>query len=209
MSTIDPSRLVDVETSATFRALTQQNFEVLAEDTAKRVATYQSGSPTTVIGPPTSGARVLDEFWRDALCGEWRCTVAGTPGTWIQIRPAAVSADPSSGTIPTGYLIWNTTTGQIKIHAGSYSWTSVPESLCLALAGGTMNDGANVAVGTTTGSQIGTAAGQKVAFHGATPVVQAAHIADPSGGATIDSEARTAINAILLVLEGKGIVAEG
>jgi len=61
------------------------------------------GSPTTIIGPPTAGARVLNEFWRDALGGEWVCTVAGTPGTWMQIRPAAVTADPSSGTIPTGY----------------------------------------------------------------------------------------------------------
>jgi len=62
------------------------------------------------------------EFWRDGLGGEWRCTGAGTPGTWIQIRPAAVTADPSSGTIPTGYLILNVATGHIKRHAGGYVW---------------------------------------------------------------------------------------
>jgi hypothetical protein len=33
----------------------------------------------------------------------------------------------------------------------------------------------------------------------------AAHIADPSGGAIVDSEARTAINAILVVLENLGL----
>jgi len=44
---------------------------------------------------------------------------------------------------------------------------------------------------------IGTTTTQKLAFWGATPVVQPAHIADPSGGATVDTEARTAINAIL------------
>ena len=76
----------------------------------------QNGSPTTVIGPPTSGARVLNEFWRDALGGEWVCTVAGTPETWIQIRLAAVTADPSTGTIPTGYPILNVTAGHIKRH---------------------------------------------------------------------------------------------
>ena len=86
------------------------------------LATHQNGSPTTIIGPPTSGARVLTEFWRDALGGEFRCTGAGTPGTWLQIRPAAVTADPSSGTIPTGYLILNVTTGHIKRHAGGYAW---------------------------------------------------------------------------------------
>ena len=117
-----PSRLSDVENSAYFKEVCQDNFEVLAEEIAKRVATYQNGSPTTVVGPPTSGARVLNEFWRDALGGEFRCTVAGTPGTWIQIRPAAVAADPSSGTIPTGYLILNVTTGHIKRHAGGYVW---------------------------------------------------------------------------------------
>lgn len=36
---------------------------------------------------------------------------------------------------------------------------------------------------------------------------QAAHIADPTGGATTDAEARTAIAAILNALEGVGIVA--
>lgn len=36
---------------------------------------------------------------------------------------------------------------------------------------------------------------------------QAATIADPSGGATVDAEARTAINAILLALENVGILA--
>jgi len=47
-------------------ALVQDNFEVLAEGVPKRVATYQNGSPTKIIGPPTSGTHVLDEFWRDA-----------------------------------------------------------------------------------------------------------------------------------------------
>jgi hypothetical protein len=37
-----------------------------------------------------------------------------------------------------------------------------------------------------------------------TPIVQRAHIADPSGGATQDSEARSAINSILATLEAFG-----
>lgn len=67
------------------------------------------------------------ESWRDALGGEWVCTVAGTPETWMQIKPAAVTADPSSGTIRTGYLILDVTTGHIKRHADGYVWT-VPEA---------------------------------------------------------------------------------
>ncbi|MBK9137389.1 MAG: hypothetical protein IPM17_01255 [Verrucomicrobia bacterium] len=122
MSTITPSHLNDVSDAATFLALVQSNFAILAEEIAKRVATYQNGSPATIIGPPTSGSRVLNEFWRDALGGEFRCTLAGTPGTWIQIRPAAVTADPSSRAIPVGYWSWNVTSGHLKRHAGGYVW---------------------------------------------------------------------------------------
>ena len=40
-----------------------------------------------------------------------------------------------------------------------------------------------------------------------TPVTTQTHIADPSGGATTDTQARTAINAILDVLEAYGLTA--
>jgi hypothetical protein len=40
------------------------------------------------------------------------------------------------------------------------------------LAGGTMTDGANIVLGTGTGTQIGTAASQKLGFWGATPGIQ-------------------------------------
>ena len=77
--------------------------------------------------------------------GVFKCTVAGTPGTWKQILPAAVTADPSSGTIPTGYLILNVTQGTLKRHAGGYSWETI--------------------VGATGG---------KIGFYGVTPVTQPA-----------------------------------
>lgn len=86
------------------------------------MATYQNGRPTTIIGPPTSGVRVLNEFWRDAFGGGWRCTGAETPGTWLQIRPAAATADLSSVTIPVGCQILNVTTDRIKRRVGGYVW---------------------------------------------------------------------------------------
>jgi hypothetical protein len=123
MATIAPHpRLKDVENAANFITLTAANFEVIAVELAKREPTYPYGSPTTVTGPPTAGARVLNEFWRDALGGEFRCTAAGTPGTWTQIRPAAVTADPTTGMIPVGYLILNMASAQLKQHQGSYVW---------------------------------------------------------------------------------------
>ncbi len=106
-------------------ALTETNFEILTAEVFKQEPTYVSGVPTTTIGPPTTGSHVLDEIWKDALGGVFKCTVAGTPGTWKQILPAAVTADPSSGTIPTGYLILNVTQGTLKRHAGGYSWETI------------------------------------------------------------------------------------
>jgi hypothetical protein len=41
---------------------------------------------------------------------------------------------------------------------------------------------------------------------GATPVVQQAAIVDVTGGATIDSQARTAVNSILSTLRNYGII---
>ena len=82
----------------------------------------QDSTSSPIIGPPTSGAHVQHEFWRDALGGEFRCTGAGTPETWMQTGLAAVTADPSSGTIPTGYLILNVTSDHIKRHTGGEVW---------------------------------------------------------------------------------------
>lgn len=44
-------------------------------------------------------------------------------------------------------------------------------------------------------------------YDGTTPVIQATKISDPSGGATVDAEARTAVNAIIDALEGIGVSA--
>ena len=88
---------------------------------------------------------MLSELWKDSLGGVFKCTVAGTPGTWKQTLQAAVTADPASGTIPTGYLILNVTQGTLKRHAGGYSWETI--------------------VG---------AAGGKIGFYGVTPVTQPA-----------------------------------
>lgn len=49
--------------------------------------------------------------------------------------------------------------------------------------------------------------GAGLGLFGVAPAAQSAHIADPSGGATIDAEARTAIDAILVVLESYGLTA--
>jgi len=71
----------------------------------------------------------------------------------------------------------------------------------------TVFDGANFALGTTTGTKFGTGTNQKLAFYNATPVDQPVTVADPTGGVTQDAEARTAINAIIDRLQELGLIA--
>jgi hypothetical protein len=137
--------LHDVSNLADFVVLTETNFEVLTAEVFKQEPTYLSGVPTTTLGAPTFGSHILNEIWKDTLGGVFKCTVAGTPGTWKQILSAAVTADPATGTIPAGYMILNVTQDTLKRHAGGYSWETI--------------------VGATGG---------KVGFYGATPVTHPA-----------------------------------
>lgn len=50
-------------------------------------------------------------------------------------------------------------------------------------------------------------ASASIGFYGSAGATRAAHIANPAGGGTIDAEARTAINAILVVLENLNLTA--
>lgn len=121
-------RIGDIEGTGDPVSVAQTNFEILDLEGQKIVATYQSGVPNTVNGPPTSGTFVLDQLWKDALGGWWRCTVAGTPGTWRQEKAAIVASEPSSGTIPADYLIEDASASfQRKVHTGlnTYKWRPV------------------------------------------------------------------------------------
>ncbi len=77
----------------------------------------------------------------------------------------------------------------------------------VGLSGITMADAKDIIANTVTGTKIGTAITQKFGFWDAAPVVQPLHIADPSGGVTVDAEARTAINAINAMLASTGLTA--
>ena len=61
--------------------------------------------------------------------------------------------------------------------------------------------------GTLRGLNIGDAATALLGFYGATPVDQPATVTDPTGGGTIDAEARTAIEAIIDRLQELGLIA--
>lgn len=67
-------------------------------------------------------------------------------------------------------------------------------------------DGRNIQLGETNGTMIGTSTTQKLGFFGSDPVEQQPAVSDPSGGGTVDSQARTAIIAIKSELENYGLL---
>lgn len=118
----------------------------------------------------------MGDFWRDQNRAEFVCTVTGTPGTWRQTAPATVTADPASGTFPTGYLIVNTTDGGLKRHAGGLSWETL----------------------------FGAAASSKVGFHGAVPTPQRAD--PNQATATDLASVITLANELRAALVGEGLI---
>jgi hypothetical protein len=82
------------------------------------------GTVTVNLGGPTAGDHVEGELWVDASLGVWRCTVAGTPGTWIQIQSAVVAAAPV-GTIPNNYLITIPTSQWAQFYYDGAAWQPV------------------------------------------------------------------------------------
>ena len=71
----------------------------------------------------------------------------------------------------------------------------------------TINTAAGSAGGTKRGLQICSATTDELGFFGATPVDQPATVADPSGGSTVDTEARAAIAAVIDRLQELGLIA--
>lgn len=61
--------------------------------------------------------------------------------------------------------------------------------------------------GTLRGVKIGSATTSLLGFYGVTPVDQPATVTDPTGGLTVDAEARTAINAIIDRMQELGLIA--
>lgn len=68
-------------------------------------------------------------------------------------------------------------------------------------------DGRNIQLGKGAGTQIGTETTQKLGFYGQTPTAKGGVVNAPSGGLTVDTEARTAINAIISRLQTVGLIA--
>ena len=94
--------------------------------------------------------------------------------------------------------VYNTYTSDTSYERLSVEWAS---NIC------TITTQKGSAGGTLRGLKIGDAATALLGFYGVTPVDQPATVTDPTGGGTIDAEARTAIEAIIDRLQELGLIA--
>ena len=98
------NHLLQITGAADRTAGAQTNFETLDASRCFALTPSKVGGVATVNpGPPAAGKHYLGELWTDVNCATWRCSVSGTPGTWQQIAPAVVDADPAG--VPDGYVI--------------------------------------------------------------------------------------------------------
>ena len=112
-------------------------------------------------------------------------------------RDAASVLALRTGTTAQTFRLYKTYTDASNYERGFLRWASNVFEIGAEAAG----------TGTLRGLKIGTATTSLIGFYGVTPVDQPATVTDPTGGLTVDAEARTAINAIIDRLQELGLVA--
>jgi hypothetical protein len=108
-------------------AVSETNFQRLDNSLAFMLTPSDTldGDPTDVLGPPAEGAFVLHQLWVDSLGAIWRCTLAGTPGTWIQVQAAVVEDVDGLAAIPNNYLIVTPSQRWAQFYYDGANWQPV------------------------------------------------------------------------------------
>ncbi len=87
-------------------AVTETNNETLDRSLAfARNPSLIDGVATTDLGAPTVNEHYEGEVWVDSLGAIFRCTAAGTPGTWLQVAPAVILTADLPADAPDNYLV--------------------------------------------------------------------------------------------------------
>ena len=134
----------------------------------------------------------------DFAFGWGNSTTAPTGGDTFLRRDAAGTLAQYNGANAQGYRLYNTFTSTNSFERLGIRWSS-NECIIDTEIGGSG--------GTLRGIKIGSATSSLLGFYGATPVDRPATVADPTGGGTVDAEARTAINDIIDRLQELGLIA--
>lgn len=123
---------------------------------------------------------------------------SGTSSWTVLESRAAHVLEQRNGTNAQRVEIYNTFTTATSLERLSIAWSG---NVC------TIETEAGSAGGTLRGLKIGGASTSLLGFYGATPVDQPATVSDPSGGITVDTEARAAIAAVIDRLQELGLIA--
>ena len=141
-------------------------------------------------------------FSTDGLClGTAQLGFASGPAQVIDVslrRDAAGVLAQYNGTNAQTFRLYNTFTSSTNFERLNLRWAS--NEFILDAEKGSVG-------GTLRGVKIGSATTSLLGFYGVTPVDQPATVTDPTGGLTVDAEARTDINAIIDRLQELGLVA--
>lgn len=207
-------RIVAIEASL-------DGLQVQQDATSNEVQQGQTGAVTLANQPPeplapTAQAGRIDEASRRdhrhpfPTAAEVGADPAGTAAAAVAAHVAAVDPHTQYLTAAEGAAAFDAL-GAASAAVTAHEAASDPHAQYLTAAEG------NAAYVGLTGDQ--TVAGNKtfsgdlahtgtnLGLYSATPVPQASAIADASGGATVDAEARTAINAILAAIRAIGLIA--
>jgi hypothetical protein len=152
-----------------------------------------------------TSARALLTF-----AGSASITCAASSTTYIGILENGTVHQSTSGWPSTAHvrLAVVTTDGTKVLTIEDQRWSPYVHGVetHLALAGGTMAEGANIVLGTTTGTKIGTATTQKLGFYNATPVVKQAGIDAATGTATRTTFATGSVTTTQLAERVKALI---
>jgi hypothetical protein len=134
----------------------------------------------------------------EAIRVGWSSNPVTTAADLILERDAANTLNQRRTTNAQIWRLCNTWTS-----GTSYEWLSIGWSSNVC----TITTEKGSAGGTLRGLKIGDATTALLGFYGVTPVDQPATVTDPTGGGTVDAEARTAIEAIIDRLQELGLIA--
>lgn len=176
-------------------------------DFAEGILVYITGRglsqryPVYITGNSSSGSVPTVKLASDCVISWDSSTDSGSnpnPGTLQLARWASDHLTQRRGTNAQTFSVTNTYASDTSFERVTIGWSS---NVC------TLTTQKGSAGGTLRGLKIGDAATALLGFYGATPVDRPDTVADPSGGGTVDTEARTAINAIIDRLQELGLIA--
>jgi hypothetical protein len=125
-------------------------------------------------------------------------TASATNYLYLDLTNSGVLVINSTGFPPTAHVRLAT------VVAGSSSIVSIADARVAFHVVGSFADGANLTFGTSTGTQIGTAANQKLAFFGQTPVVQPT-LGAATAGTSYTSNEQTMLSAVYNAVRALGL----